>query len=97
MRHTLETTVSGNGKHDAPGTGPAMALRVERYEGPASAANGNPYVLPWAMRGLLEEEYVKRECEGDVKELLALFEEWRPVSKGLKDVKFRLEAVRSGL
>jgi len=24
-----------------------------------------------------------------------LFEEWKPVSKGLKDVKWRLEVVRS--
>lgn len=70
-------------------------LRVEEYETPA--ANANPYVLPWAMRGLLEEEYVKRELSGETRELLRLFDGWRPANKMLKDVKFRLEAVRTML
>ena len=70
----------------------------EEVNGNGGAVPGsNPYFLPWAMRGLLEEEYVKREMGGEVEELLGLFEEWRPVSKGLKDVRFRLEAVRSKL
>ncbi|KAJ9638819.1 hypothetical protein H2199_006679 [Coniosporium tulheliwenetii] len=74
-----------------------VKVEVEYAEG--NGENGvpgsNPYFLPWAMRGLLEEEYVKREMGKEVEELLGLFEEWRPVSKGLKDVRFRLEAVRS--
>lgn len=57
----------------------------------------NPYFLPWAMRGILEEEVVRRELGSDIEMLLGMFEEWRPISKGLKDVKFRLEAVRSKL
>ncbi|KAF2653984.1 hypothetical protein K491DRAFT_694183 [Lophiostoma macrostomum CBS 122681] len=72
------------------------ALRVKDYESVGSG-NQNPYFLPWAMRGLLEEEFVKRELGSEVEELLALFEEWRPTGKLLKDVKFRLEAVRSKL
>lgn len=63
----------------------------------AVVPGSNPYFLPWAVRGLLEEEYVKREMGKEVEELLGLFEEWRPASKGLKDVRFRLEAVRSKL
>jgi hypothetical protein len=49
------------------------------------------------MRGILEEEAVRREMGNEVEELLRLFEEWKPVTKGLKDIKFRLEAVRSKL
>lgn len=49
------------------------------------------------MRGLLEEDFVRKELGDEVEELLAMFESWRPVSKGLKDVRFRLEAVRSKL
>ncbi|KAI8943113.1 hypothetical protein NX059_001143 [Plenodomus lindquistii] len=82
------------GKQDV---GDLYKLRVKEYEPTASSANANPFFLPWAMRGLLEEEFVKRELEGEVEELLGLFEKWRPVSKGLKDVKFRLEGVRSKL
>ncbi|KAF2851728.1 hypothetical protein T440DRAFT_422357 [Plenodomus tracheiphilus IPT5] len=82
------------GKQDV---GDLYKLRVREYEPSASSVNANPFFLPWAMRGLLEEEFVKRELEGEVEELLGLFEKWKPVSKGLKDVKFRLEGVRSKL
>ncbi|KAJ4987690.1 hypothetical protein SVAN01_06857 [Stagonosporopsis vannaccii] len=72
-------------------------LRVKDYATPATAANQNPYFLPWAMRGLLEEDFVKKELGGEVEELLGMFEEWKPSAKQLKEVKFRLEAVRSKL
>jgi hypothetical protein len=61
------------------------------------SGNQNPYFLPWAMRGLLEEEFVKKELGKEVEDLLAMFEDWRPVKKQLLDVKFRLEGVRSKL
>ncbi|KAF1924071.1 uncharacterized protein M421DRAFT_73470 [Didymella exigua CBS 183.55] len=74
-----------------------LKLKVKDYATPATAASQNPYFLPWAMRGLLEEDFVKKELGEEVEELLAMFEEWRPVAKQLKEVKFRLEAVRSKL
>lgn len=49
------------------------------------------------MRGILEEDKVRKELGEECGRLLGLFEEWRPVSKGLKDVRFRLEALRSKL
>ncbi|OCL11052.1 hypothetical protein AOQ84DRAFT_361871 [Glonium stellatum] len=76
--------------------GNAYALKVKEY-GSVGSGNQNPYFLPWAMRGLLEEDFVKRELGQEVEELLGLFETWRPVGKGLKDVRFRLEAVKSKL
>ncbi len=63
----------------------------------ASTASSNPFFLPWAMRGVLEEELVRKELGEECRELLALFEGWRPQNKGLKDVRFRLEAVKSKL
>jgi hypothetical protein len=72
-------------------------VQIKKYEGPPGAKDANPYFLPWAMRGILEEEVVRRELGKECEELLRLFEEWRPQSKGLKDVKFRLEAIRSKL
>ncbi|KAF2835431.1 hypothetical protein M501DRAFT_999192 [Patellaria atrata CBS 101060] len=72
-------------------------LQIQNYEGPASSANSNPYILPWAMRGLLEEEFVKKDAANEVKDLVKLFEDWKPNTKVLRDVKFRLEAVRSKL
>lgn len=68
------------------------------FEVPATGSNANPYFLPWALRGILEEEVVKGEnMKEEVKELVDEFEEWRPTSKVLKDVRFRLEGVRSKL
>jgi hypothetical protein len=49
------------------------------------------------MRGVLEEEYVRAELLPEVNELVKEYDAWKPVSKALKDVKFRLEGVRSKL
>jgi hypothetical protein len=50
------------------------------------------------LRGILEEEVVKGEAmKEEVKALVEGFEEWKPTSKVLKDVRFRLEGVRSKL
>ncbi len=49
------------------------------------------------MRGLLEEDYVKTELHRETTELLKQFDDWMPSSMVLKDVKFRLEGVRSKL
>ncbi|KAL8760220.1 MAG: hypothetical protein Q9199_000243 [Rusavskia elegans] len=57
----------------------------------------NPYILPFSLRGVLEESHVKNELQKETMELLQQFDEWKPSSKVLKDVKFRLEGVRSKL
>lgn len=73
---------------------PDCAVNIKRANG---AVTPNPYILPFAMRGLLEEEYVRREMHGETMELLKQFDDWKPLSKVLKDVKFRLEGIRSKL
>jgi len=57
----------------------------------------NPYILPFAMRGILEEDHVRRELHDESVELLKQFDDWKPTTKALKDVKFRLEGIRSKL
>ncbi len=85
MEHALESTSIGD-----------IPLQIQPYE-PRNPSNNNPFVLPWAMRGLLEEDYVRTALREETAELLALFDNWRPTTKVLKDVKFRLEAVKSKL
>lgn len=70
---------------------------IEVFKRPTASNAGNPYILPFAMRGILEEEYVKTELQNEARELLAQFDEWKPTTKALKDVKFRLEGIRSKL
>ncbi|KAH6625123.1 hypothetical protein C7974DRAFT_274970, partial [Boeremia exigua] len=72
------------------------SLRISSYP-PPPPATPNPFFLPWAMRGLLAEASGAADLESEVAELLGAFEEWRPVGKGLKEVKWRLEGVRSRL
>jgi hypothetical protein len=77
----------------ATGTGSVRGGAVST----GALANPNPYHLPWIMRGLLEENFVKTELSSETEELLRQFDDWKPVTKALKDVKYRLEAVRSRL
>lgn len=49
------------------------------------------------MRGLLEEKFVRTELHNEADELLRQFDDWKPTNKALKDVKYRLEALRSKL
>ncbi|KAI6708853.1 hypothetical protein JHW43_008622 [Diplocarpon mali] len=83
VEFALETTSVG----DVP-------LDIKKYVIPT---NANPYVLPWIMRGLLEEDFVKTELDQETTQLLKQFDNWKPATKVLKDVKYRLEAVRSRL
>jgi hypothetical protein len=64
---------------------------------PNPTSSSNPYILPWAVRGILEEEFVKSDLHNEANELLKKFDEWKPTTKVLKDVKFRLEGIRSKL
>ncbi|KAJ5098475.1 hypothetical protein N7532_005476 [Penicillium argentinense] len=73
---------------------PDATLSIKRSN---PLAYTNPYILPFAMRGLLEEEHVRRQMHDETMELLRQFDDWKPSSKVLKDVKFRLEGIRSKL
>ncbi|KAL2753270.1 hypothetical protein ACRALDRAFT_1065400 [Sodiomyces alcalophilus JCM 7366] len=100
VAHALETT-------DIPPHTPNRQCQIRHHrpprpEGAAGSAsaslvnpNPNPYHLPWIMRGLLEEDFVKTELSSETDELLRQFDAWKPVTKALRDVKYRLEAVRS--
>jgi hypothetical protein len=61
---------------------------VRNCEGPTK--ENNAFFLPWAMRGMLEEDKVRNELGDECRQLLTLFDEWRPTTKGLNDVWFRL-------
>lgn len=94
ITHTLETTDISHPtaceiRHHTPSTSVAP--------GALPLASPNPYFLPWTMRGMLEEDFVKTELSSETEELLRQFDDWKPTNKALKDVKYRLEAVRSKL
>lgn len=59
----------------------------------------NPFYLPWGMRGMAEDIKVRGDesLEKGLEELQRLYNEWNPVTKGMKEIKYRLEPVRSKL
>ena len=69
--------------------------RAPLTQRPLAASAPNPYILPFAMRGILEEDYVKTELQREAMDLLKQFDQWQPTTKVLKDVKCRLEGIRS--
>ncbi|KAL7275592.1 hypothetical protein RUND412_001446 [Rhizina undulata] len=84
VRHALETTACDG-----------VPLRVDTFELPPNQVN--PFILPWCLRGLLEETVVRTQLQDECQLLLEQFEAWKPTSKALKDVKWRLEGIRSKL
>ncbi|RMZ90376.1 hypothetical protein DV736_g2416, partial [Chaetothyriales sp. CBS 134916] len=76
---------------------PEIPLMYRRNLAMAPASSSNPYVLPFAMRGILEEEFARNKLRDEAEELIKQFDEWRPTTKVLRDVKFRLEGIRSKL
>lgn len=56
--------------------------------------NNNPYALPWSLRGLMEDDNVRRYFSHHIDKLVRDYLEWQPSTKTLKDVQFRLEPMR---
>lgn len=59
----------------------------------------NPFYLPWGMRGIADDIMARGDqvLIKELERLKRLYNEWNPVTKGMKEIKFRLEPVRSKL
>ncbi|KAF9928350.1 hypothetical protein FBU30_002431 [Linnemannia zychae] len=59
----------------------------------------NPFYLPWGMRGVMDEIKARGDevLNEEMDRLKKLYDEWNPTTKGMKEIKFRLEPVRSKL
>ncbi|KAF9435816.1 hypothetical protein BGZ76_005470 [Entomortierella beljakovae] len=53
----------------------------------------NPFYLPWGMRGVIEDIKALGSdiLDQEIERLKNLYDQWTPVSKGMKEIKFRLE------
>ncbi|KAJ1912863.1 hypothetical protein IWQ60_009467 [Tieghemiomyces parasiticus] len=95
------------GTADAPPAGNDGAAEDEVSSGspPASfrdvelETRTNPYYLPWIMRSLLADPLIRQHpvLGPDLLRLRERFAEWQPTQRHLKDLKFRLEPLRSSL
>lgn len=71
-----------------------IPVKYRHYE--VDQLGSNPYHLPWCMRGLLYETGVHLDRSG-IDSLFKEFEEWEPETKQLKNVKYRLNGLKSKL
>lgn len=88
LRHALETT-------DPAANTPVRV--ADDFAVPKANSTHNPYLLPWCMRGLLGEAMTREPLTGHLDLLYNEFETWKPDSKPLKDLKYRLSAIQSKL
>jgi len=54
----------------------------------------NPFSLPWAIRGLLEDPDVRELFSEHMSDLLEQFAQWKPTNKAQKDVQLRLSPLK---
>ena len=76
LRNTLETTSMMH-----------MPLHIEPFK---ARTTPNPYLLPWSMRGILEET-IRGPLSDELDELKEEFARWDPKGPKLKDLKWRME------
>ncbi|KAI8984042.1 hypothetical protein BDF20DRAFT_816914 [Mycotypha africana] len=57
----------------------------------------NPFYLPWILHGIMTDPQVLANASlvDDLKQLLQLFEQWHPTSARLKELKYRLDPIRT--
>lgn len=54
----------------------------------------NPFYLPWALRGILEDQQIRSLFADDLDSLRSEFERWNPKTKPLQQVRMALEPLR---
>jgi hypothetical protein len=64
------------------------------YEAFDPRAPANPYFLPWALRGILEDRQIRTLFADELDQLRKQFEDWNPKTKPLQQVKMALEPLR---
>lgn len=89
--------------------GPQPASQIYTKEFNISKIGTNPFILPWCLRGLIfnveknwpvsnsitMEAGQPKTGPQEIEALYELFDKWRPDSKVLKDLKFRLNGIRA--
>ncbi|KAJ3162104.1 hypothetical protein HDU86_005802 [Geranomyces michiganensis] len=68
-------------------------------QGLSAPARLNPYYLPWIMARLFDDPNIRAnpEMNSELSGLLKMFDVWEPSSKQLKELKYRLEPLKSKL
>lgn len=75
-------------------TGGANAEEVQLTVQPFKArASRNDYLLPWALRGLIEDQRVMAIVGDELAVLRQAFHAWAPKTNALKEIRRKLEPI----
>lgn len=64
---------------------------------PFAAQRWNPYELPWGLRGLLDDTTIQHFFGAEMDQVVRAYADWHPVSKPLRDLRWRLAPLRTVL
>ncbi|GAA5935304.1 uncharacterized protein JCM15063_000995 [Sporobolomyces koalae] len=90
VRHQFETTslTEAPTNLDVHAHAPPLSMSFQPRD------RRNPYLLTWALRGIIEDPHVRHLFGNELKALGEAFETWKPQTKVLKDCKLKLEGIR---
>ncbi|UZJ52912.1 hypothetical protein CBS101457_002232 [Exobasidium rhododendri] len=97
VRYLMEVTAPNSyptTKSSDSTTGPPRLLLEPFSTADSTKWNSNPFALPWSLRGLLEDEVVRKYFDAVIDKLIGDYNNWTPQTKTLKDIQFRLEPMR---
>ncbi|KAH8915758.1 hypothetical protein BT69DRAFT_1229574 [Atractiella rhizophila] len=70
---------------------PPTRLESPIFEAYDPRAKPNPYNVPWALRGLVEDPKVQELFGDELNTLREQYRNWKPVTKALKDVQWQMQ------
>lgn len=81
----------------AAATPAAAEIEDAKIESFQAKQQQNPFYLPWALHGICSDPMILADevLKKDLTRLLSLFEQWNPTSSRLKELKYRLDPLRT--
>ncbi|EPB85541.1 hypothetical protein HMPREF1544_07630 [Mucor circinelloides 1006PhL] len=100
IRYTFETAPFGKyTRRMSPSLQPKKLALVEDavLESFQAKQQQNPFYLPWALHAVCTDPLILADepLKEDLRHLLTLFEQWNPTSARLRELKFRLDPLRT--
>lgn len=100
IRYTFETAPFGKyTRRMSPSLQPKKSTLVEDavLESFQATQQQNPFYLPWALHAVCTDPLILADepLKEDLCRLQALFEQWNPTSARLRELKFRLDPLRT--
>ncbi|CAO3676932.1 unnamed protein product [Rhizopus stolonifer] len=94
VKYMFESSPFGNYARHTVTTPTSQEAVIEPFQ---AKQNQNPYYIPWVMRGICSDPSIilNSNLKNELKNLFELFNHWNPASNKLKELKFKLEPLKT--